>query len=134
MDESQIEKFISEVVILTQVSHKNVVELLRCYVECDVSLFIYEFVSNGTLLHNIHIIDGGTSWSSFQNQLKFAAESSGVLVYLHLAASTHIIHRNVNLANIIVDDYYVAEASKLNTRSDVTLNKFPANDTQQIHY
>ncbi|KAK1364914.1 hypothetical protein POM88_040475 [Heracleum sosnowskyi] len=75
MDESQVEQFINEVVILTQVNHRNMVKFLGCCLECEVPLLVYEFVSNGTLLDHVHNNDGGASWLSLDNRLRIAAES-----------------------------------------------------------
>ncbi|KAL1834241.1 hypothetical protein ACET3Z_003892 [Daucus carota] len=111
MDESQVEQFINEVVILTQVNHRNVVKLLGCCLECEVPLLVYELVSNGSLLDHVHNIVGGASWLSLENRLRIAAESSGALAYLHSAASIPIIHRDVKLANILLDDNNVAKIS-----------------------
>ncbi|WOG96032.1 hypothetical protein DCAR_0415362 [Daucus carota subsp. sativus] len=109
LDKTQVEQFINEVKILTQVKHKNVVKLLGCCLQCEVPMLVYEFVSNGTLFHHVHNVDGAGSWLSLENRLRIAAESSGALAYLHSAVSIPIIHRDVKLANILVDDNHVAK-------------------------
>ncbi|KAL2479432.1 Wall-associated receptor kinase 2 [Abeliophyllum distichum] len=100
MDQSQIEQFINEVVILTQFT---------------------EYVSNGTLFEHIHS-KGALTWLSLDNRLRIASEAAGALSYLHSAASMPIIHRDVKSANILLDEYYTAKIADFGASRLISLD------------
>ncbi|CAN6689400.1 unnamed protein product [Malus baccata var. baccata] len=108
---TQKEQFVNELLVLSQINHRNVVRLLGCCLELEVPLLVYEFVAHGTLFEHIHGKKRKGSSFSLELRLKIAAETAGALAYLHSSALMQIIHRDVKLTNILLDENYTAKVS-----------------------
>ncbi|KAL3737277.1 hypothetical protein ACJRO7_026102 [Eucalyptus globulus] len=112
LDRSQVEDFVNELIILSQINHRNVVKLIGCCFETEVPLLVYEFVTNGTLSDHIHKC-GHESTLSWTARLRIARETAGALSYLHYDASTQILHRDIKSTNILLDENYTAKLTTL---------------------
>ncbi|CAL5063665.1 unnamed protein product [Urochloa decumbens] len=109
IDEQQKKEFGKEMLILSQINHKNIVKLLGCCLEVEVPMLVYEFIPNGTLSELIHRNHNGHI--SLDTRLRIAYESAEALAYLHSCASPPILHGDVKSTNILLDGDYTTKVS-----------------------
>ncbi|XP_078166905.1 wall-associated receptor kinase 2-like [Carex rostrata] len=110
INESKKKEFGKEMLILSQISHKNIVKLLGCCLEVEVPILVYEFISCGTLFHHIHDQKHRSS-ITLETRLRIAHESAEAIAYLHYSASPPIFHGDIKSSNILLDENYIAKVS-----------------------
>ena len=113
--------FSTEMNILGNVKHKNVVKLLCCCVSDETKLLVYEYMPRGSLgdvLHKRFTIEL-TNW---ETRFRIALGTAKALSYLHHDCIPSILHRDIKSNNILISwdfepklaDFGVAKMMDLN--------------------
>ncbi|KAJ1694723.1 hypothetical protein LUZ63_011421 [Rhynchospora breviuscula] len=126
VEETRKGEFVNEILLLSQINHKNIVRLLGCCLEVKIPILVYEFVPNGTLFELLHG-KGNYRPISLGTRLTIALESAEALDYLHSSISRSIIHGDVKSANILLQDGYHVKVSDFGAS-----NLVPIDDSQVV--
>jgi serine/threonine protein kinase len=110
VDISGSQQFLNEVLVLSQVNHRNLVKLHGCCLETEIPILVYEYVPNGNLSEHLRGEKPGThlNWAK---RMQIAIETAEAISYLHSAASPPIYHRDVKSANILLDHTFGVKVS-----------------------
>ncbi|CAL4905078.1 unnamed protein product [Urochloa decumbens] len=122
IDDDCREEFVNEIIILSQINHRNIVRLLGCCLEVDVPMLVYEFISNGTLFEFLHGNDR-RSPIPLDLRLKIATQSAEALAYIHSSTSRTILHGDVKSLNILLDNQYNAKVSDFGASTLKSMDK-----------
>ena len=102
VDEEGEKEFKTEVSVISQTHHKNLVRLLGYCDEGQHRLLVYEYMSNGFLANFLF----GISRPHWNQRVQIAFGIARGLMYLHEDYSTQIIHRDIKPQNILLDEYF----------------------------
>ncbi|EOY32490.1 Receptor protein kinase 1 [Theobroma cacao] len=100
-------EFKTEVSVIAQTHHRNLVKLLGYCHEGQNRMLVYEYLSNGTLASFLF----GDLKPSWNQRTQIALGIARGLFYLHEECSPQIIHCDIKPQNILLDDYYDARIS-----------------------
>ncbi|KAI3691487.1 hypothetical protein L2E82_49848 [Cichorium intybus] len=99
-------KFLTELQILLEYKHENIIGLVGYCNEMDERIVVYEYASRGSL--DRYLTDSDLTWIK---RLKICIDIASGLDFLHGGATTQgvVIHRDIKSPNILLNDDWIAK-------------------------
>lgn len=98
-----VKEFLTEIQMISDIEHENLVKLHGCCVEGDHRILVYGYLQNNSLAQTLL----GSGHSSIQfnwaTRSKICLGVASGLAFLHEEVQPHIIHRDIKASNILLD-------------------------------
>ncbi|CAH1434668.1 unnamed protein product [Lactuca virosa] len=106
--------FLDEVYVLTNIRHRNIVKLYGYCSHASHSFLIYEYLEKGSLASILRsdVLAKELDWLKRINIVRAIANG---LAYMHHDCSPPMIHRDISIANILLNSDYEAQISDFGT-------------------
>ncbi|KAM4109786.1 hypothetical protein ACJW30_03G146100 [Castanea mollissima] len=103
-----VDHFFNEVNLISDIHHKNLVKLLGCSIAGPESLLVYEYVPNQSL-HDYFSAKRKFQLLKWEVRYKIILGTAKGLAYLHEELEMRIIHRDIKLSNILLEEDFTAK-------------------------
>lgn len=106
-----LREFLTEITVISDIQHENLVKLHGYCVEKDHRILVYGYLKNGSLDQTL--LEGGDCSIKFTWEIrkKICIGVAKGLTYLHEEVQPHIIHRDIKASNILLDEDFTPKIS-----------------------
>ncbi|KAH0457602.1 hypothetical protein IEQ34_012917 [Dendrobium chrysotoxum] len=98
-----IHEFLTEIEMVSNITHPNLVRLIGCCVEGTNRMLVYEYVENKCLASALLGPSNKQIALDWPKRAAICLGTANGLAFLHEEAEPHIVHRDIKASNILLD-------------------------------
>uniref|UniRef100_A0A5B7B154 Putative serine/threonine-protein kinase n=1 Tax=Davidia involucrata TaxID=16924 RepID=A0A5B7B154_DAVIN len=96
-------EFLTEINMISDIRHQNLVQLIGCCVEGSNRILVYEYLENNSLASALLGSKGKHVTLDWPQRAAICMGTASGLTFLHEEAEPHIVHRDIKASNILLD-------------------------------
>ncbi|KAG6407354.1 hypothetical protein SASPL_130343 [Salvia splendens] len=98
-----VREFLTEIEVISDIEHGNLVKLYGCCVERNQRILVYNYLENNSLAKTLLGEGHSSIHFSWKTRVKICTGVARGLAYLHEEVRPRIIHRDIKASNILLD-------------------------------
>ncbi|KAK7405377.1 hypothetical protein VNO78_06629 [Psophocarpus tetragonolobus] len=98
-----VKEFMTEINVISEIQHENLVKLYGCCVEGNQRILVYNYLENNSLAQTLLGSGHSNIFFNWKTRSKICIGIARGLAYLHEEARPHIVHRDIKASNILLD-------------------------------
>ncbi|KAK7272676.1 hypothetical protein RJT34_29423 [Clitoria ternatea] len=98
-----VKEFLTEINVISEIEHENLVKLYGCCVEKNNRILVYNYLENNSLSQTL--LGGGHNrmYFDWKTRSRICIGVARGLAFLHEEVRPHIVHRDIKASNILLD-------------------------------
>lgn len=98
-----VKEFMTEINVISEIEHENLVKLYGCCVEGSQRILVYNYLENNSLSQTLLGSGHSNIVFDWKTRSKICIGVARGLAYLHEEIRPHIVHRDIKASNILLD-------------------------------
>ncbi|KAL0347423.1 UNVERIFIED_CONTAM: Cold-responsive protein kinase [Sesamum calycinum] len=101
------DEFLTELNMISNIRHPNLVQLIGCCIEGNNRILVYEYLENNSLASALLASKGKCQELDWSKRAAICKGTASGLAFLHEDAEPRIVHRDIKASNVLLDENFL---------------------------